>query len=195
MSFLTPLGWVLTSTGVLAPVGLPMILADRTNTGQALGTGVEQAVKATASGAGRAQEKAALSDAQIAAFQELNKSVLRFQPATSKSKKLKNEWITWFNALSFWDQNFDESKYNEGRNRFIDITALNTDDPQAVKDAWRVTPSLEQTLGLPDPRTTDGYYPVAPKPLIPDVPLGFKVGAAVSAVGIIGTIALIKFKL
>lgn len=195
MSFLTPLGWVLTSTGVLAPAGIPMILADRTATGQALGTATEKAVSAGVTGAAKAQEKAALSDAQVAAFQDLNRRVLGYQPKTNKAKKLKNEWISWFNALSFWDQNFDEGKFNEARNRWIDLTAYDTDDPQAVKDAWRVIPSLEQSLGLPDPRTTDGYYPVAPKPIIPDVPLGFKVGAAVSAVGIIGTIALIKWKL
>lgn len=195
MSILTPIGWVLTSTGVLAPAGIPLILADRTNTGQALGHATEHAVKAVASGAGQAQEKAALSDAQVAAFQELNKRVLGYQPKTSKAKKLKNEWIAWWNTMTFWDQNFDESKFNEGRNRWIDLTAYDTDDPETVKEAWKVTPSLEQVLGLPDPRTTDGYYPVAPKPLIPELPLGFKVGAAISAAGIIGTIAFIKFKL
>lgn len=195
MSFLTPLGWVLSSTGVLAPVGIPMILADKTSVGQALGNSAERAVSAAVTGASQATSKSALSDAQAAWFQDLNKRVLGYQPKTSKAKKLKNDWIQWFNGLSFWQQNFDEGVFNEGRNRFIDITAYDTDDPQAVKDAWKVTPSLEQTLGLPDPRTTDGYYPVAPKPLIPDIPLGFKVGAAVSAVGIIGTIALIKWKL
>lgn len=195
MSFLTPLGWALTATGVLAPAGIPMILADRTNTGQALGGAVEKAASAATTGIVKGHEKAALSDAQVAWFQDLNRRVLGLQPKTSKAKKLKDDWIKWFNGLSFWQQNFDEGVFNEGRNRFIDITAYDTEDPQAIKDAWKVTPSLEQTLGLPDPRTTDGYYPVASKPIVPDIPLGFKVGVAASALGIIGTIAFIKFKL
>lgn len=192
MSFLTPLGWALTATGIFAPAGIPLILADKTNTGETLGNLGETLANSAVSGSVNVGKNVVLSDAQIAEFRKLDVLVRQSQPKTSKSQNLKDKWIQWHTDLSFWEQNFDTEKFNEARNRWIDFVAEDSADPEQTRNTLKMVPSLEQSLGLPDPRKSDGYYPLKSKPLIPDIPLSFKIGAGLTAV--LGVILAVKLK-
>lgn len=190
MSFLTPLGWALTATGILAPAGIPLILADRTKVGEAAGDVIQHTVINAGKATGQSIADAELSDAKADEFIKLDQRVKQMQPTKSKSVKLKDDWLKWYGGLTFWEKTFSDEKFNEARNRWIDLVAADSDNPKVVKDALKIVPSLEQIFGLPDPRNSEGYYLTNIGPVIPT---SFKVGAGISAASILG--ALLWFKL
>lgn len=191
MSFLTPLGWALTATGILAPAGIPLILADRTKVGEAAGNTIQHTVIHAGKATGESISNAELSDAKADEFSKLNQRVQQMQPTTTKSRKLKDDWLQWYNGLTFWEKTFSDDKFNEARNRWLDLVAADARDPEAVKSALRMVPSIEQIHGLPDPRNSEGYYAVGAAPI---VPTSFKVGAGVSAASILGLLVWLKLR-
>lgn len=190
MSFLTPLGWALTATGILAPAGIPLILADQTKAGEAAGKTIQHTVVNAGKATGQTIVDAELSDAKADEFIKIDQRVKQLQPINSKATKLKDEWLEWYNGLTFWEKTFDDNTFNEARNRWIDLVSANSNDPKIIRETLRFVPSLEQTFGLPDPRNSEGYYATNAT----FVPTSFKVGAGISAASILGLLLWLKLR-
>src|SRR5206468_12801055 len=78
---------------------------------------------------------------------------------------LKNEWITWFDRLAWYDKNFDQGTYDVARNKRNAFNLANVSSPSElsnVREVIKTGISSEQMQGLPDRRDSEGMFPNPP---------------------------------
>jgi hypothetical protein len=90
---------------------------------------------------------------------------------TAAAKKLKNDWLAWFDTLGFWEKNFDSTIYDRARNKRHDFDLANTTtsaDKQAVINQMTTGLTSEELQGQTRRTTEEGYFIVPDEPFIPD---------------------------
>ena len=125
----------------------------------------------------------------------INRYMLAQKPATSKATSLKDDWIKWYESMSWWDRTQTSENYDLDRNKRDEYNLANATSSQQKKDVEAVIKgglATEQTqapagtdLDQYNRRTSKGTYVVESPPLIPDK---YKVGALV-----VGSLAVVAF--
>ncbi len=115
----------------------------------------------------------------------INKYIVETPTKTEQARALRDEWIVWYDDLSFWEKNLDDDILDEARNRRNDFNEANATtfaEHAQVRDVIEHGMSTEQMRGDTDRRLSDGSLPKHKKPW---VPWWAKI-AAVLGVGVVG---------
>jgi hypothetical protein len=89
---------------------------------------------------------------------------------TPKATALKNDWVAWWNELSWYGKNVDSNAYNVARNKRDAFRKANVNTAAEAAQVHEVIThglTTEQLNGLPDPRKADGTFYEQKPPLIP----------------------------
>lgn len=100
----------------------------------------------------------------------INRYISNSQPATSKAVELRDDWIRWFNDLSWYSKSLSQDTYDEARNRrneFSIANATNSAEKAKAKEVAKKGFTTEQAQGEASRILSDGSFPHTPEPLIP----------------------------
>lgn len=114
---------------------------------------------------------------------------MRTQPMkTSEAAKVHDDWIVWYDGLSWWSRSMDGEVYDEARNRrnkFNRANAVSRTEKAATERIITEGASTEELAGGLDRRLSTGEYHESL------IPTSTKYGLALIGVGL-GTALLAK---
>lgn len=126
----------------------------------------------------------------------INRYILTQPVRTPKARSLRDEWITNYAKLSWFDTNYDSDTYDWVRNRRNEFDYANATTPAelaAAKQQHGKGLSSEEMRGEPDRRLSTGDYVDPPNPgAEPFFPTRVKVAAAAALAALIGLKVLKK---
>ena len=91
----------------------------------------------------------------------INKYIVGAEIKTREAQVLRDEWIRWFDGLSWGDRYFDRPTYDRARNMRLEFELANSvseAERAEVLQRARQGLSSEQAQGSPDRRDTSGEY-------------------------------------
>lgn len=121
----------------------------------------------------------------------VNQYITTTEIKTDAARKLHDDWVKWFNDLSYYNKNISSSTWDEARNRraaFNLANATSESEKAQVHEVITTGVSTEQAKGQADKRLSSGLYDVSKPPLIPT---SYKVAAATGG-GAIAVLVLLK---
>lgn len=92
----------------------------------------------------------------------INAFFMSSDAVTPQAVTIKDEWVTWFNQLSWWDKTFDGNTYDMARNRrnqYNLANAVSAAEKAQVKNVMKTGLSSEQMQGAADRRLSSGMMP------------------------------------
>jgi hypothetical protein len=112
-------------------------------------------------------------------------------PINSKATKLRDEWMTWFSALSWYQKHIDESIAAQAFNKRNEFMRANVpaEEVGKVNAFLKNVPIIDPVTGKTNHVTSTGDRVVPPTPLIPT---GYKVAAAATGAGVTVLVILKK---
>lgn len=106
---------------------------------------------------------------------------------TPDAVKLKDDWITWWNGLTWYQRNIASDTWDEARNRrnaFFLANAPTKKDKEDVQNFLNTAVTEEESEGKPRRTLSTGMLPTPPAPPAPPlIPSWFKIGAGVAILG------------
>jgi murein L,D-transpeptidase YafK len=134
----------------------------------------------------------------------INQLIANTEPVTAKARQLKDEWITWWDDLTWLDKNVTGDAYDKARNKrneFLKANAVTAAEKEAVRRVQATGATTEEVeAGTNKPgeagqfhkeerrATSEGKFPEKKEPLIPTQ---YKIVGFATAVGI-ATLAVLK---
>jgi hypothetical protein len=105
--------------------------------------------------------------------------------ATPEAVRLKDQWIRWWDKLTWNERNLSSSVFDEARNRRNAFMIANAKNPKQTQEIISRGIETEEMEGGSRRTTDDGFFPNAPSedeapPLIPS---WVKIGAGVAVLG------------
>jgi hypothetical protein len=136
--------------------------------------------------AGVAVANEVLTDRQFADLEAIDRFIKEATPRNKASAKIRDEWIIWWDTLSWYQKNLDGGTLDEARNR---RNAYNRADAQTAQEREQVEAviqggvSREEMRGEPDRRLSSGDLPGESKGLVKTIVTaipwwGYVIGAA-----------------
>lgn len=80
---------------------------------------------------------------------------------TSAARDLKDDWIVWYDGLDWWDRNYDQSTYDEARERrdaFNLANATTAAEREQVEQVIETGMTTEEMQGGTSRKTSGGTY-------------------------------------
>lgn len=134
----------------------------------------------------------------------INQMIANTEPVNARARQLKDEWITWWDDLSWLDKNVTGDAYDKARNKrneFLKANAATAAQKAAVQQVLKgggTTEEVEAGDNKPGEAgqfhkeerraTSEGKFPEKKEPLIPTQ---YKIVGFATAVGI-ATLAVLK---
>ena len=121
-------------------------------------------------------------------IEAVNRYMMTTEAVTEKAVELKDEWVRWYNDLSWYALNVgNQSTYDEARNRRNAFNLANATTPEERAGAKKVARkglTTEEMQGGVKRTDSQGRFPEEDKPLIP-TEYKVVVGLAVVGLGIV----------
>lgn len=112
---------------------------------------------------------------------------------TPEAVKLKDDWIRWYDNLTWNEKNILTRTFDEARNRrnaFFIANAPTEEAKEEIRDTLRNSITTEEAEGNPRRALSDGSFPEPPPP--PLVPTWVKTGGVIAIlVGVAAGVATI----
>jgi hypothetical protein len=134
----------------------------------------------------------------------INQMIANTEPTNARARQLKDDWIVWWDGLSWLDKNVTGDTYDKARNKrneFLKANAQTAAEKAAVKKVAATGGTTEEVeAGVNKPgeagqfhkeerrATEEGKFPEKKEPLIPTQ---YKVVGVATAVGV-ATLAILK---
>lgn len=103
-------------------------------------------------------------------MEAINVYMMGTAPKNILATTLKNEWLHWYDALNFYDKNFDGGTYDVARNKRNAFNLANVSslqEEQNVREVIKGGITTEQMQGKTDRRDSNGMFPNPPPRTIP----------------------------
>lgn len=119
----------------------------------------------------------------------INRYMGEEKPLTKEATRLRDDWVKWYNGLSWYEINFDQNTFDLARNRRNAYNIANTksqDERKQVIQQIQDGLSHEQQVGEPDRRLSTGMLPTVKLPVVSTttkIVIGVIGGIAVIAAG------------
>lgn len=112
-------------------------------------------------------------------------------PINSKATKLRDEWMTWYSGLSWYQKHIDEAIAAQAFNKRNEFMRSNVPSEEVAKvNAFlKDVPLIDPVTGKTRHITSTGDRVVPPTPLIPT---GYKVAAVATGAGVTVLVILKK---
>ena len=134
----------------------------------------------------------------------INQMIANTEPVNARARQLKDEWITWWDDLSWLDKNVTGDAYDKARNKrneFLKANAATAAQKAAVQQVLKGGGTTEEVEAGPNKpgeagqfhkeerrATSEGKFPEKKEPLIPTQ---YKIVGFATAVGV-ATLAVLK---
>lgn len=128
---------------------------------------------------------------QAADIDAIHDFFVRTEPINFKAQGIKDDWMKWAAALSWYQRHVDETVGAEAFNRRNDFMRANVEsaEEKAAVDAFvKKVPAFDPITGKPNFVNSAGDRVGPPKPLIPT---SYKIAAGVGA-GVIAVVAILS---
>jgi hypothetical protein len=131
---------------------------------------------------------------QAANIEAIDIYITSAEPINSKATKLRDEWMTWYTGLSWYQKHIDESIAAQAFNKRNDFMRANAPSEDAEKiDAFlKNVPIIDPVTGQTRHITSTGDRVVPPTP---PIPTAYKLAAVVTGAGVTALVILKKLHL
>lgn len=113
----------------------------------------------------------------------VNRYIMGTTTVTEKARRLKDEWLLWYDDLSWWEKNYDSNVWDVARNKrnaFNLANTLSSAEKARVEQVIKTGMTTEEMEGRTKRMTSEGKFPEREEPL---VPTSYKIGGAVALAG------------
>jgi len=116
----------------------------------------------------------------------INRFMMNTPFKTSAAEKLHNDWLRWYDALSWYDRNYSTNTYDAARNRrnaFLAANATTAAEQQAADTVKRTGLTTEEMFGKTKRITSKGEFPETDDSFLNQLPTWAKWGIGITVVG------------
>jgi hypothetical protein len=102
-------------------------------------------------------------------MEAINRYIMTAPLRTSAATRLRDDWLRWYDQLSWYEREYEQATYDEARNRrnaFNLANATTTREKEAVEQVMKTGLTTEEMEGGTRRTTTEGKYITPDEPMV-----------------------------